>query len=61
MRLIVFTALLFGAVQAQAQQLQFFIYNKYGQRQGGCYVDKQSCERVIASYNKSNASMGQFC
>jgi hypothetical protein len=44
-----------------AQQMQFCVYNKYGQRQGGCYLDKKACDSVVASYNKSNASMGQFC
>jgi hypothetical protein len=46
---------------ASAQQLQFCIYNKYGQRAGGCYVDSSSCQNVAASYNKSNGSMGHFC
>jgi lactate dehydrogenase-like 2-hydroxyacid dehydrogenase len=46
---------------AVAQSMQFCVYNKYGQKQGGCYLDKKACENVVASYNKSNASMGLFC
>jgi len=46
---------------AEAQSMQFCVYNKYGQKQGGCYLDKKACENVVASYNKSNASMGLFC
>jgi hypothetical protein len=46
---------------AEAQSMQFCVYNKYGQKQGGCYLDKKACENVVASYNKSNASMGLLC
>ena len=46
---------------AEAQSMQFCVYNKYGQKQGGCYLQKDACENVVASYNKSNASMGLFC
>ena len=41
--------------------MQFCVYNKYGQKQGGCYLDRKACENVVASYNKSNASMGLSC
>lgn len=54
------TTLLLSSV-ANAQQLQFCVYNKYGQRSGGCYVDSSSCQNVVSSYNKTNGSMGHFC
>jgi hypothetical protein len=46
---------------AEAQSMQFCVYNKYGQKQGGCYLQKDACENVVASYNKTNGSMGFFC
>jgi hypothetical protein len=46
---------------AVAQSMQFCVYNKNGQKQGGCYLDKRACENVVASYNKTNSSMGLFC
>lgn len=60
-KFVIGALLLSVAAHVAAQSLQFCIYNKYGQRQGGCYLDRSACENVAANYNKTNGSMGFFC
>lgn len=59
--IIVSTFALFASPYLFAQSLQFCVYNKYGQKQGGCYLDKKACENVVTTYNKTNGGMGFFC
>jgi hypothetical protein len=49
-KILILLSILAASTIASAQSLQFCIYNKYGQRQGGCYVDKLTITSFFMSH-----------